>query len=236
MSTNLIDSEVFRVAQSSKDLSLPTRYTPIVLNSTKMSGNDTREMIAISSNALPEPQIVTIDSDSNEPTMPFGLGRQLPSNPPSLNDLNLSPNPIKILAAMALVSPREGTHDENYSPPSPEPSDPSPIPTPPMNVSTIDGRETPHTTTDDNTFYSKDEPRRVHWTSLLDETFFSEGEPKRICLLPSPSPLSPPRKMRRKLETGMSFRKRRGVSLHVCEACGEVIPTAKIISEPSTKN
>ena len=65
MSTNSIDSEAFRVAQSSKDQSLPTPYTPIVLNSTKMSGNDTREMIAISSNALPEPQIVTIESDSN---------------------------------------------------------------------------------------------------------------------------------------------------------------------------
>ena len=49
----------------------------IVLNSTEISGDDTREMISISSIASPEPQIVTIDDDSNEPTMPYGFRRQL---------------------------------------------------------------------------------------------------------------------------------------------------------------
>ena len=46
MSTNSIDFGVFYVEQSSNDPSLPRPNTPIVLNSTDMSGNDTREMIS----------------------------------------------------------------------------------------------------------------------------------------------------------------------------------------------
>ena len=54
-----------------------------------------------------EPQILTIDDDSIEPTMPYGFGRQLPIVPPSLNDLNLPPNPFNILAKMAVVNHTE---------------------------------------------------------------------------------------------------------------------------------
>ena len=60
-------------------------------------------------------------------------------------------------------------------------------------------------------------------TSLVDETFHPEGEPRRIYLL-------------WKLEMGMSFPKRRGVSQRVCEACGQVTPPTKNISGPSTKD
>ena len=127
-SLNSIDSDVFYVEQSSSDQSLPRPNTPIVLNSTEISGDESREMISISSIASPEPQIVTIDDDSNEPTMPYGFGQQLPIVPPSLNDLNLPPNPFNILATMAVVTP---THDDNYSPQSPEPSELSSISTPP---------------------------------------------------------------------------------------------------------
>ena len=112
-SLNSIDSDVFYVEQSSSDQSLPRPNTPIVLNSTEISGDESREMISISSIASPEPQIVTIDDDSNEPTMPYGFGHQLPIVPPSLNDLNLPPNSFNILATMAVVTP---THDDNYSP------------------------------------------------------------------------------------------------------------------------
>ena len=136
---------------------------------------------------------------------------------------------------MAVANHTEDGNDDNYSPPSPELSDPSPISTPPMNVSTFNSWETPHTTTDDNTFYSEDEPRRIYSTSFLDETFYSEGEPRRIYLLSSSSPPSPPRKLKRMLELGMSFPKRGGVSQHVCEACGQMIPS-KDIPGPATKN
>ena len=144
----------FCVEQSSNDLSISRPNTPIVLNSTEISADDTREMISISSIASPEPQIVTIGDDSNEPTMPYGFGRQFPIVPPSLNDLNMPPNPFHILNTMAVVTQ---THDDKdgYSPQSSEPSDPSPISTPPMNVSTFNSWETPHTTTDDNTFYRR---------------------------------------------------------------------------------
>ena len=190
-------------------------------------------MPSVSSISFPEPRIFTIDNDSNEPTMPYGFERQLPIVPPSLNDLNLPPNPFNILHTMAVVTQTQDDNDE-YSPHSPGPSDPSPISTPPMNVSTFNSWETPHTTTDDNTFYSEGEPRRVYWISPLDETFDSEDKPRRIYVLSSPSPPPTPRKMKRKLEIGMFFPKRGGVSQHVCEACGQTIPSVKDIPGPSS--
>ena len=189
-SLNSTDSDVFYVEQSSNDQSIPRPNTPIVLNSTEISGDDTREMISISSIASSKPQIVTIDDHSNEPTMPYGFGRQFPIVPPGLNDLNLPPNLFNILATLAIANNTEDANDNNYSPESPEPSDPSPISTPPMNVSAFNSWETSYTTTDDDTFHSSDEPRRIYF------------------LPPSPSPPpSPPRKLKRRLSLGMSFPK-----------------------------
>ena len=145
-----------------------------------------KETIAISCVASPEPQIVTIDSDSNEPTFPYGFGNHQPIAPPSLNDLNLPHNPFNVLATMTVIR-----QDEEYSPRSPEPSDPSPISTPPMNVSIIEGWETPHTTTDDNTFSTNDEPRRVYWGISPNETFDS-NEPRQASFASSPSSTPPP--------------------------------------------
>ena len=120
LSQDLTDSDVFLVEQSSNDQSIPRPKTPIVLNSTEISGDDTREMISISSIASPESRIVTINDDSNEPTKPYGFGRQLPIIPPSLIDLNLPPNLFNILATMAVASNTEETNDDNYSPQSPD--------------------------------------------------------------------------------------------------------------------
>ena len=217
LSMNWNESGVLYVEQSSNDQSLPRRNTPVVRNPTKMSGSDTGEMISLSSIASLEPQIVTIDSNSNEPTMPYKFGWQLPNIPTSLNDLNLPPNSFNILATMAVVNQEDG-YDENYSPQSPEPSEPSPISTHPMNVSTIDGWATPHTTTDDNTLYSDDEPRRKHF-------------------LPStPTSPPPPGKLKRKLSLGMTFAKKAGVSQHVCEACGQLLFEQKDIPGSPTTN
>ena len=180
------------------------------------------EAITISSVASPEPQIVTIDSDSNEPTFPYAFGTQHPIVPPSLNDLNLPPNPFTVVATMAVVQ-----QDQENSPQSPEPSDPSPISTPSMNLSPIEGWETPHTTTDDNTFYSSEnERRRVYWDFSPNETFDS-NEHRRVSPAESPSttPPSPPRQ--RRLSMGMSFPQKAGVSQHICEACGQPLPERK---------
>ena len=119
-------------------------------------------MPSVSSIASPEPQILTIHVDSSEPTMPYGSGRQLPTVPPSLNDLNLPPNPFNILARTVVVNYTQDGKNDNYSPQSPEPSEPSPISRHPMNVSTFDSWETSYTTTDDNTSYSDDEPIFCH--------------------------------------------------------------------------
>ena len=124
--------------------------------STEVSGAMEKEVITISSVASPEPRIVTLDTDFNESTIPYGFGSQHPIVPPSLNDLNLPPNLFNVLATMAVFRAAEA-----YSPQSPEPSIPFPISTPPMNVSTIEGLDTTHTA-DDATFYTDDEPRRVY--------------------------------------------------------------------------
>ena len=153
--------------QSSNDPGAPEPKTPSVLNSTEISGKDTQEMKSITSFASRGAQIVTTDTDSNEPTVPYGFGPQLTIIPPSLNYLNLPPNPLKILAKLAVANPKEDGHDENYSPQSPEPSEPAPKSPPLMNLSTIERGETPNTTTDDNTFYSDDEPRRFFLLNLF---------------------------------------------------------------------
>ena len=80
------------------------------------------EIITISSVASPEPRIVTLDSDSNDPPMPYGFGNQQPIVPPSLNDLNLPPDPFNVLATIAVIQV-----DDECSPQSPEPTIPSPI-------------------------------------------------------------------------------------------------------------
>ena len=230
------DSDVFYVEQKSSDLCPQRHNTHNILNSTEICEQQTARVPSISSIASPEPRIFTIDDDSNEPTMPYGFGRQLPIVPSSLNDLNLPPNLFNILNTMAIVT-QTRDNNEQYRPESPEPSLPSPISTPPMNVSAYNSWETPHTTTDDNTFYSEDEPRRVYWTSPLGERFESEDEPRRIYVLslsPSPQP-SLPRRQKRKLSLGMSFPKEGGVSQHVCEACGQTIPSTKDIPGPSRR-
>ena len=66
-----------------------------------------KETITVSSVASPEHQIVTIDSDSNEPTFPYGFGNQHTIMPPTLNDLNLPRNPFNVLASMAVFSQDE---------------------------------------------------------------------------------------------------------------------------------
>ena len=195
------DSDVFYVDRSSAESSPIRNNTPAILNSSELSGAMARETITISSVVSSEPQIVTIDPDSSEPSLPHGFGSQHPIVPPSLNDLNLPPNPFNVLATTAVIR-----QDEEDSPHSPEPSEPSPILTPPMNFSTIEGWETPHTTTDDNTFYSSEgNPRRVYWDFSPDETF-DPNEPRRVCPAASPSskPLTTPRQKRR-LSMGMSF-------------------------------
>ena len=123
-------------------------------------------MISISSIASPEPQIVTIHDDPNEPTMPNGFVRQLPIVPPSLNDLNLPPNPFNILATMAIANNTQEANGNNYSPESPDPSVSSSISTPPMNVSAFNSWDTSFTTTNNDTFHTSNEPRRIYFLPL----------------------------------------------------------------------
>ena len=230
------DSDVFFVEQSSSEPSPQRHNTPIILNSTELSEQQAARMPSVSSIASPQPQIFTIDDDSNEPTMPYGFGQQLPIVPPSLNDLNLPPNPFNILATMAVVDPTHDDNNDGYSPESPDPSVPSSISTPPMNVSAFRSWETSYTTTDNDTFYTSDEPRRVYWDLSSDDDLGS-SLPKNPSVASSPCVTPPPpRAQKRKLSLGMSFPKDGGVSQHTCEACGQIIPAAKDTPGPSNRN
>ena len=181
---------MFFVEQISNELSPQRNNSPNILNSTELSHTHSAGTPSVSSIASHEPQILTPNDDFHEPTLPYGFGPQLPIIPPSWNGLNLTPNPFNILATMAVMNGQDG-YDDNHNQQSTELSEPSPISMPPMKVRTFDSWELSHTTTD-------------------DRTFFSSNEPRRIFLLPSSpaSPPSPPSKMKRKLEVGMSFPKR----------------------------
>ena len=166
MSSNIsldsTDSVVFYVEQISNEPSPQRNNSPDLLNSTKRSEHHATRMPSISAIASPQSCIFTINDDSNELTISKGFERQLPIVPPSLNDLNLRPNPFNILATMAIANNTGDTNNKNYSPQSPEPSEPSPISTPPLNKSAFNSWETSCTTTDNDTFYSSDELRRIY--------------------------------------------------------------------------
>ena len=147
------DSDVFYVEQISIESSPQRNNSPDKLNSTELSEHHATRMPSIFTIASPQPYFFTISDDSNEPTIPYGFGRQLPLVPPILNDLNLPPNPFNILVTMAIANNNESTNDNNYSPQSPEPSAPSPLSTPPMNVSAFNRWETSYTTTYNDTFF-----------------------------------------------------------------------------------
>ena len=124
-------------------------------------------------------------------------------------------------------------HDKNYSPHSPEPSELSPISTPSINHSTIDGCETPHATTDDNTFYSEDEPRRNLLGNVAKKLASRRmRNPEGSCSNDVPH-LQHHHQSRKEGSTwGYPFRKKGGVSQNASEACGQVFPTEKDIPGP----
>ena len=126
------NSDVFYVEQSSPESSPIKNNTPAILNSAQVSGATEPEAITIVSVASSEPQIVTIDSESNEPTFPYAFGAQHSIVPPSLHDLNLPPNPFNVLATMAVIQ-----QDQRNSSQSPKPSDLSQISTPSMKLNSI---------------------------------------------------------------------------------------------------
>ena len=70
------DSDVFYVEHSRAEYTPIRNNTPAILNSTQLSGAMEPEAITISCVDSPEPKIVTIDSDSNEPTFPYAFGTQ----------------------------------------------------------------------------------------------------------------------------------------------------------------
>ena len=116
MTSNILmasdESDVFYVEQSSSELSPQRHNTPNILYSTEISEQHTARVPSMSSIASPEPRIFTIDDNSNEPTMPYGFGWQLPIVLPSLNDLNLPPNHFNILNTMAIITQTQDNNEQ----------------------------------------------------------------------------------------------------------------------------
>ena len=119
LSINSVDTGVFFEEPLSSELSPRRNNSPVILNSTELTGTHTREMSTNSPFASPEPDIVTLDDNSNEPTFQYGFGAQQPIDLPSLKDLNRRPNPFKIQAALTEFLKNLTQHDNKYSPQSP---------------------------------------------------------------------------------------------------------------------
>ena len=171
-SFNSTASDIFCVEQLSGEQSPRQNNTPEVLSNTLFSGARARETFSVLSVASPEPQIFTINSAWNEPTVPYCYGRRDPMIPPNINNLSVPPNSFNIKAAMEVVQPTAHQCDERERKQSPVPSELSSLSTPPRDVSTVEKRET---SSNESVFYSQDGPR---W----------------IILFSSPSPPPPPRK------------------------------------------
>ena len=165
MSSNIsldsTDSDVFYVEQISNESSPQRNNSQDIHNSTERSEHHAMRMPSISTITSPSPTFSRSTTTLMSQPYHTVLGGSSWSFPPSLNDLNLPPNPFNILVTMAVVHPIRNTQDDNDSPQSPDPSELSSISTPPMNVSAFNSCETSYTSTDDNTFYTSDEPRRV---------------------------------------------------------------------------
>ena len=172
-----------------------------------------REVITIPSVASRGPRLVTLDSDTNDPTITYGFGSQQPIVPPSLNDLNLPPNPFNVLATMAAVRV-----DDAYSLFSPESSIPSPILTPPMNVSAFEGWDTTHSTIDDAILCTDDEPRIVYWDISSSNTFDS-NEPGNVSVASSLHSAAST-KTKKETQDRDVFSLKGGSVAATCEACG----------------
>ena len=104
------EADVFYVEHSSKEDTPAGNKTPVVLNSSQILESLAREAITISSVASP---VVIIESDSNEPTVPYRFGNQHPIVQPSLNDPNLPPDPLIILATKAVIEADPPQRDED---------------------------------------------------------------------------------------------------------------------------
>ena len=75
------DSDVFYVEQLPNEPSPGRNNSPDILNSTERSEHHAMRMPSISTIASPQPHSFTFNDDSNEPTIPYGFGRQLPIVP-----------------------------------------------------------------------------------------------------------------------------------------------------------
>ena len=148
------DSNLLYVEGLSGEQISRRQNTHELLNSTQLSGALVREIITISSVATPEPQIVSIASNSNEPTIQYGYGRRAPNILPCLNHLNLPLNPCNVMTPKPLAAINErGTYAPaaDDSPTSTTTFTKSEILTSSMIVSTVDAWER---SSDVGAFYS----------------------------------------------------------------------------------
>ena len=212
-------SELFYVEHKSNELRPPRPNTPIVLNSTEMSGNNTQELRTISSLALHHlgPKLLKftliwmnqrchIDLDGG-----YRIFRQTRTIWTCCQSIQYTGNtgsskPSSRRVWWKLQPTTTGAFGTVTDIDAP------------LNLSTIDRWETSDTTTNDNKFYSDDEPRRFFfYPQVLPHRRHPEGWKENWVLE------CPPQK-----EVGMSQ--------HICDACGQSLPEPKDIPGSSSTN
>ena len=187
------DSDVFYVERSLGEQTSPEHKIPTVHTSMELSRVHVRDLITISPVTSLESNRVTIEPDTNEPTIPYGYGRQHHIIPPSLNNSNLPRNPFNVLATMVIVQPATSQYDERDSPLSLVPSELSSISTPPMKLKTVKG-----------------------WDTCSYVGTFSVDDPRRNYSVSSPfSTTPPPRRQKQNLGIGIIFLKKGSVAAHL---------------------
>ena len=201
------DSDVRYVEKSPREQNPPRNNTPDILNSTDLSGAHAREVITISSVASLNQRIVTFESDSNEPTLPYGYGRQQPIIFSSLNVLNL---PMSHFNVIIIFSPAPETEAQWYptqvhnSPISPEVFDISVVSTLTMEMSTVDA-----------------------WQRAAQLVTIESKGPRRITVASNPSSaLTTTRTQKQKLSLRTFFPKKGG-SQHTCKDSDQILTAHK---------
>ena len=173
-----------------------------------MSGALTRRTITVWSEASPEPQIVTIESDSSKATIAYGCRRRQLIIRLSFNYLNLPMSPLNVITLLPPVLITEArscptANDDNLR--QEERFEISDITTPLLMVRSVNA-----------------------WGKSSDRKLFYSDENQMISLSTSPSFRTPPAiTPQPKPSPAKSFPKIAGILLYNFEACVQRLPSKK---------
>ena len=165
------------------------------LESTELSLAMAKEIITITSVTSPEPENVTIESDSDDLSIPYGYGRQVPVVLP-IHELDLPIKAFNVRMSITLAPTTETPeyHRANHD---------SPISTAPFDI--FDKSKQSIMVNTGDVWETR---RRAHSTRMSHEDSLWHWSPTQ-------------HNSERKLSLGVSFPKKKGTLQHGCRACGQ---------------